>query len=440
MKALKPILIVIAIVITSCYFFPFVLAAFPMANSKMILAVVGLILLGVSLTKKGNARIDKDFLTLSLWALAISLIAFVSITYNNTPDDTFASYFMSMWVWLGGAYAVIRLIKSMHGGVSVPLVVNYLIAVCVMQCILALVFDNFPTIGDWQGRTFAGEGYMGNIDDDRLHGIGCSLDVAGFRFSSVIFMAAFLLCRNNEKQSWWESIFYLTSICFITIIGNMISRSTVIGTGIALAYIVFASVTKPENRKLFLQLTLFAFGAIAISIVLYNTDAAFRSNLRFGFEGFFSLVETGEWQTNSNDILKSMVVWPESIKTWIIGDGYFHNPLEKSLHTFNPYYVGPSFHGFYMGTDIGYLRYIFYFGLLGLIAFSLFFIQVCSICAHRFKAFKWMFIILLAINFIQWFKVSTDLFVVFAPFLCISAKENKDYIRLKSEIDSDETL
>lgn len=416
---------IFGVAVTSCYFFPFILADFPVANSKMILAVIGLVLLGYSLTKKGNAKIDRDFITLSLWALAVSLIAFVSMTYNHTPDNTFATYFMSMWVWLGGAYATVVLIKSVHGKVSVPLVANYLIAVCVAQCILAIVFDSVPSAREWQTQTFTGEGFMGNTDEDRLHGIGCSLDVAGFRFAAVICMAAFILCRDYNRQSSWESMLYLAAICFITVVGNMISRSTVIGTALALLYIIFVAIAKQENRKLLLQLIFFTFCAAAICIYFYNVDTAFRANIRFGFEGFFSLAQTGEWQTNSNNILKNMIVWPDSLKTWIIGDGYINNPADKSLDTFDQYYTGPIFGGYYMGTDIGYLRYIFYFGLSGLIVFALFFVESCKICINRFPAFKWMFIIILAINFIQWFKVSTDLFVVFAPFLCISAKENE---------------
>ena len=96
MKALKLLFMALAVVVTSCYFFPFVPAVLPMANSKMILAVVGLVFLGINLTKKGNASVDNKFLILSVWALAISLIAFVSITINHTPDDTFSMYFMSM--------------------------------------------------------------------------------------------------------------------------------------------------------------------------------------------------------------------------------------------------------------------------------------------------------------------------------------------------------
>ena len=418
---------VFAVAVTSCYFFPFILASFPMANSKMILAVIGLVLLGVSLTKKGNAGIDRDFITLSLWALAISLIAFISITINNTPDNTFATYFMSMWVWLGGAYAVVFLIKSIHSGVSVPLIVNYLLTVCILQCVLALIFDNNPTASDWQISTFEGEGYMGN-KEDRMHGIGCALDVAGFRFAAVIIMTAFLLCQKYMKKNFWISLLYIAAICFISVVGNMISRSTVIGTAIALFYILCFGIIKNKNLKLFSQLSIFTVGIVCICIYLYNSDAGFRANLRFGFEGFFSLVENGEWETHSNDILKEMVIWPDNLKTWLIGDGYFNNPADNTLDTFDPYYTGEYFGGYYMATDIGYLRYIFYFGLIGLVAFSLFFIKVSDICVHRFKAFKWMFILILAVNFIQWFKVSTDLFVVFAPFLCISAKENEEYL------------
>lgn len=428
MKALKLLLMVFAVVVTSCYFFPFVLIALPIANSKMILAVVGLVLLGISLVKKSNAMVSSDFLDLSLWALGISLASFLSITFNNTPDTTFVTYFMSMWVWFGGAYAVVSLIKKIHGGVSVPLIVNYLLAVCVIQCILALIFDNNATAESWHSRIFGGEAYMGNTNEDRLHGIGCSLDVAGFRFSAVICMTAYLLCRGYNKESGWRNSIYLVALCFIAVVGNMIARSTLAGVAIALGYILIVSVARSENRKLLWDLTFFVGCAIALSVYFYNTNTAFKENIRFGFEGFFSLAETGEWNVHSNNMLKDMVVWPDNLKTWIIGDGYISNPLDESLETFDPYYVGPMYNGYYKGTDIGYLRYIFYFGAIGLVTFSLFLIHVSKVCVSRFRSFAWMFILLLGLNFVEWFKVSTDLFVVFAPFLCLSAKENDEWL------------
>lgn len=427
MNTSKLLLMVITVVLTSCYFFPFVLEALPIANSKMILALLGLIMFSINLAKKGNAGTNFDFVQLSAWALIISLIAYASITINNTPDATFVSYIISMWVWLGGAYSIIMFIKQIHGKTTVPLVVNYLLAVCVLQCILALIFNNFTAAEEWHSSTFGGEGYMGNTDEDRLHGIGCALDVAGFRFAAVISMTAFLLSKNGIKKSKWTDDLYLASICFISIIGNIIARSTIVGTIIALVVIIYMAVFVRLDIKLIKKLSAIIIGAIVICTYLYAINPMFRSNFRFGFEGFFSLAEKGEWQTNSNDILKKMIVWPNNLKTWIIGDGYLNNPADKSLNTYDPYFVG-KFHGYYMGTDIGYLRYIFYFGLIGLITFSIFFIKACEMLIRKFPAFKWMFIIVLAVNFIQWFKVSTDLFVVFAPFLCLSFQEDEDSI------------
>ena len=416
---------VITVALTSCYFFPFVLEVLPIANSKMILALLGLVMFGINLAKKGNAGTDFDFVKLSAWALVISLIAYASITINNTPDATFVSYIISIWVWLGGAYSIIMFIKQIHGKTTVPLVVNYLLAICVLQCVLALIFNNFTAAEEWHTSTFAGEAYMGNTDENRLHGIGCSLDVAGFRFAAVISMTSFLLSNNEIKKSKWTDDLYLASICFISIIGNMISRSTIIGTITALIIIIYMSVFVRLDIKLIKKLSAIIIGALIICTYLYAINPVFRSNFRFGFEGFFSLAEKGEWQTNSNDILQHMVVWPDNLKTWIIGDGYLNNPSDKSLATYDPYFVG-KFHGYYMGTDIGYLRYIFYFGLIGLITFSIFFIKACEMLIRKFPAFKWMFIIVLAVNFIQWFKVSTDLFVVFAPFLCLAFQESED--------------
>lgn len=433
MRLIKFFLIVIAVVITSCYFFPFVPMALPMANSKMILALIGLIVFGFNLAKKNNALAGSDFLNLTLWAFGISLISFATMTINNTPDNTFATYFMSMWVWLGGAYAVVMFVKSVHGRVSIPLVVNYLLAVCIIQCILALIFNSIPGADEWHRMTFSGEGYMGNTEEDRLHGIGCSLDVAGFRFAAVLCMAAYLISSKTSDTSKMNDIFYIVAICFISVVGNMISRSTIIGTIIALV-IIGIGVIVNRNTKLISKFSFILIVAVAICIFMYNTNSVFRSNIRFGFEGFFSLAEKGKWETNSNNILENMVVWPDNLKTWIIGDGYINNPSDINLVTYDPYFIGKVTGGYYMGTDIGYLRYIFYFGLTGLIMFCLFFIRVCTICMRRFEKFKWMFLLILAINFIQWFKVSTDLFLVFAPFLCISEKDNENFVKSNGEL------
>jgi hypothetical protein len=167
--------------------------------------------------------------------------------------------------------------------------------------------------------------------------------------------------------------------------------------------------------------------AVPVCVYFYNTDPRFYKLLRFAFEGFFNLAERGEWSLASNEKLKSMIVFPETLKTWIIGDGYFGNPYNS-----DPYYVGGYIEGWYMGTDIGYLRFIFYFGVFGMLSFCAYMLAVGRVCMQRFPHRKMMFLMALALNFIIWFKVSSDLFSLFALFLCVSQEENDEYERLSA--------
>ena len=428
---MKYIFMLLCVIISSCYFFPFELIAIPGINSKMAIALIGLIIVIYKSLKKETGNVDAGLLVLSIWAMIIGLISWASTAYNNTHDYSFVTYVISMWVWLGGAYAMVNFIKNCHGYISIDLVASYLIAVCVLQCTFALVFNYNANAEDWFINTFAGEAFMGVTDGQRMHGIGCALDVAGFRFAAVLTMTGVLAFKASHEKSisFWVLI---TAFIFIIVIGDMISRSTFIGAALTFVFWIFISTNKLDLGFLTKITCTIILGAIIVSY-LYFTDSSFASSLRFGFEGFFSLVETGQWQTNSTDILENMVVFPDNLKTWIIGDGYAANPLDVYQSTYDPYYRGQEFHGFYMQTDIGYLRYIFYFGLLGLFAFIGFFIKVFQICARRFPGYGWFFFMILAINFIGWFKVSSDLFMVFAPFLCISAQEQEEAEEMKAE-------
>lgn len=79
-----------------------------------------------------------------------------------------------------------------------------------------------------------------------------------------------------------------------------------------------------------------------------------------------------------------------------------------------------------VAADVGYLRFIFYFGVFGLIAISAVMCKAAIICSRIYKAERVLFFLLLAINFLVWFKVSTDIFLVFALFLVAGDREDKD--------------
>ena len=83
-----------------------------------------------------------------------------------------------------------------------------------------------------------------------------------------------------------------------------------------------------------------------------------------------------------------------------------------------------------MGTDVGYLRFIFYFGTIGLLAFCAFMNYAAKLCARNLPRYKVLFGLLLISNFVIWLKVATDIFLVFALFICVANMYEEDEDRL----------
>ena len=426
----KLIKILLAGIAVSCYFFPFEFTFLPGVNTKMAMAGMGLVLYALDLAKGRAPQINKDGFQIALIAALVSLCGLASVIINNTNDYTYATYIVSMFVWLGGAYTAVKIVKWLHGYVSVELICNYLIGVCVGQCVLALMIDSIPSFKALVDSYVVGFDFV-DVDmlnrNGRLYGIGAALDVAGTRFAAVLVIIAVLLQRLSESRYRSYMWLYLLSFLFIALVGNMVARTTTVGVLVALSYWVASSgicelSLQKDKMRVWKYALILLCVVLPIVIYLYSTNQQFHDNIRFAFEGFFSLAETGKWETNSNSILKTMVVFPDNFKTWIIGDGYFENPYWS-----DPYYVGPNFRGYYMQTDIGYLRFLFYFGLVGLASFMIYFIKVAKTTVSRFPKYITMFWLVLAINMIVWLKVSTDIFLVFAIFLCISKEDNEEY-------------
>lgn len=427
---LKYLQMTVGVILTSFYFFPFSFTFLPAVNTKMAMAGVGLVLVGIQLGRARNSIFSKDMVTISLYALMVSFTCFIAVTLNETRDYTYVSYIISMWVWLSAAFVAVKYMRTVHGYISVELVCNYLIAVCVFQCVSALVIDFVPTVKNFALTYIAdlGPTEMELMKEaGRLFGFGAALDPAGSRFAAVltiiVFMATRLAATNRNKYL----VGYILAFIFIAIVGNMIARTTTVGAIIALAFLLYSiglhrmAISKSTGR-----IMLWFVGVLVVAVplltILYHTNEQFHDNIRFAFEGFFSLAEKGRWEVNSNEILKNMIVFPDNLKTWIVGDGYMLDPTGV-----DPYYTGPDWRGYYQATDIGYLRFIFYSGLIGLAAMALFIWKAGRISMLKFKDQQTLFWLLLAVNYAVWFKVSTDIFLALALFLVIDKQENEEY-------------
>ena len=417
---MKVILYILCTAVTSMFFFPFEFRALPGMNTKKLMAAAAMGILLFQMIKKRNLTASKHFIYLSILAGLVSFCGILSVTYNSTEDYTYATYISSCWVWWGAAYTACQAIKWVHGRITWIHIINYLTAVCVFQCFMALAMDQNKHLKQFVNSIVLQEDLVFKGGVHRLYGIGAALDVAGSRFAAVLIMIIFMLATSRLQKRWYEYMLYMAAIVFITIGGNIIARTTMLGLIIGFAFLGIVTIRQTTNiGRNYIRLWKWFFGILLIAIPLavfnYNNDAKFRKNMRFGFEGFFNYFEKGKFTYDSNETLKNMYVLPDNTKTWVIGDGYFNNPA-----MIDPYYTGEITEGFYKNTDVGYLRFIYYFGMIGLFMFSFFFIEVGRTCMRRFPEWRVMFLMLLLLHFAVWAKVSTDIFLCFAPFLCLN--------------------
>ncbi len=371
-----------------------------------MMAVLGGVFYGLNTIKRKTTTVSSSLLGVLGIALLFSLICVYAEDYNNNIDGAYTTYILSALTWLGAAYAVAQLIKMRHGEANFTNITYYLAAVCVAQCILALLIENIPEFKvEVDNYVVQGQEFFDQVN--RLYGIGAALDPAGIRFAVVLLMITQVIIQNTKHNSDKTSVYSLLIAFFaIAVMGNMIARTT--STGLALSVILFivnAPILRPSIETQYLKLLRMFSIVLAIVLVvvifLYNTNPTVRDFVRFAFEGFFKYAETGEFTTGSTEVLETMWVWPapEDIKTWIIGTGDFIR--------------------FGFVSDVGYCRLIMYCGIVGFSAFALLHIYSGLAMMKLSQGFKLFFLLLIALSFIIWAKVATDLFQFYALLYCL---------------------
>ena len=81
-------------------------------NTKLILSVFGLATFIITSVRRREFKVSREMVVLTVLALGVSLASFLAMTINNTTDNTYLTYVVSMLVWLAAAYMVIRILRA----------------------------------------------------------------------------------------------------------------------------------------------------------------------------------------------------------------------------------------------------------------------------------------------------------------------------------------
>lgn len=160
------------------------------------------------------------------------------------------------------------------------------------------------------------------------------------------------------------AILLVFSLIFLAVTSKSINKKILVYLGGAIALLMSRSALIPLFLYTYLNSGILKLILIGAGFLMIGWGVSYlEGGIIFeAFELFVNLYEGKGLSTRSTDALAHMVIVPEDINTYIIGDGMFYNPVVP---------------GFYMGTDIGYMRIFYFSGLTGVCLFIILNLYFC---------------------------------------------------------------
>ena len=190
-------------------------------------------------------------------------------------------------------------------------------------------------------------------------------------------------CMRNKLRD----ILYL---CIIIISGILSARTFFLAIAVGFVYWSIL-VYKKYKLKVIVYLL---FGAITIGLSFFILlswlkNSEYQATYQWAFEWYINLLD-GNVETKSTNVMKDMYVLPDNTSTWIFGDG--------KMTDNNGF--------FYMNTDIGYLRNLYRWGIVGSLIFYLILFALYRMNVERTNdnGIKSLFGVIIIWTFIYQFK------------------------------------
>ncbi|MGP5551143.1 hypothetical protein ACTXNE_10720 [Psychrobacter namhaensis] len=348
------------------YLYPFSLSQFPALSSRTLLVALGFIILSLkTLSKLSNhmLRVNKGLVKIIVLCLAISFISLITVLTQNTDDFQFIKYPIIIFTGFLAAYFIIYFMK-LNSLTSELLFIKLIIYAIALQNIISLLtffsppFENF--LYSLVSLTLDRASDMEKFEGRRIVGFSRSFFTAGIFNGVGLILIAYCASYFKLRSKDFYTLILLYILLFL--IGMMMARTTIIGAIFSIVMLFLTRKNYHSFDKLSYKKTKFLLSLVFLPAILFGSAIVIfpkildilNNLINFAFEMFINFSETGSFQTSSTRGMFEMYKFPESYKTWFIGDGYWFDP---------------SGLGYYQFTDIGYSRLIYYFGLSGLLIY-----------------------------------------------------------------------
>lgn len=397
---------IISILLVFIYIFAVNVSFLPsMLSTRWLLVIPGFILIMLYYTILNRRSIHYRKKIRPFWKslFFFYLMVLVSSIVNQRFDQGYSLFPITIALIVTSSFCLVFLLNKIWKKIDSSLYFNIFVIVSAIHLILAVLMFFFPFIETFLFKIIEESALEKRVNDVtslyRFHTIGISYFGAGVLYSYCILIL-FLLSQLKQKLlNNWIVVFL---IIFIFFVGSAVSRTTMMGLFVGLAFLGFnfskmSVVSKIKSFSKFILLIL--FGVCIITYIFDNfivSISILDSVTEHAFEAFTNLINDGKFRTDSSDIMFEAYKWPDNIKTWLVGDARLH---------------GNDSYTYYMLTDIGWCRLIFDFGILGTFAFI--FMQWKLLKVVFVKKNNYMFVYLLFLSF--QFKGISELLVFFMP-------------------------
>lgn len=345
----------------------------------------------------------------TIWLSFFILIFIIGVTtvYNQQLD----LYFFKEIILTGlarffASYIIIRLFQRLFGKEAcLQTFINIYTGLIIFQIIISIGMFFSPSIyniiSKIIGISSLNASKMGGMIGIRPFGIGSYSFFGAGIINSFVLVLITVFMYNNQRTIDRQKLLYI--FLFISVFGLLIARTTIVGTLISICIMtIYELKAKIYILKKILPIVLTTILVISVVPLPSSISSKIEFLEKFGFELFFNYGESGQLTTSSTNSMMKMYVLPDNTKTWIIGDGKWRNG--------NLYYKE---------TDIGFIRIIYYGGIIGLLAFLIYqmiLIKLSSEIFHNLKQKRGYIISFLLLIVLLSLKGFTDLSF---SFLCI---------------------
>lgn len=350
--------------------------------------------------------------------LLFMAVVFVSTIINLNFDAEYYKYPIKVIISFTSAYGLLKIIqKLLRMEINQHTIIKLIIIVTVIECILTVMLHLIPSL---KNVLFG----LLNVSDlaayaiekeefNRMTGLGAKFFSGGVFMALGIFYVSLMI---NRLSGIIRLLGLFLALLLILLVGSAIARTTLVGV---LGFIiVFFMPSKGKSflksNKIQLLFLFFLFSLVSYRIYIYyiEQNPLFEVAAKRAFSIVYTYQETGEMQSKESMVGDYTV--PDNMKTWIIGDAQMADPKDPVM-------------GRYKGIDIGIWEFVWGYGIIGLVLYSLIQFYFCKLAGFRRIEYWTLFV--MYIIFMNKGPVSYDLLLSLFIMLPIYNSIEKNKLR-----------